>query len=343
MDLISTSAYAKINLSIDILGTRESDGYHLVNMIMQTINIFDRIIIYTPEAIPALREDVITEIVAAKQRQRDRIEYLRGNGVPVTLPNPEDKIVLTCTNPKLPVDQKNLAYRAALLMKEAAGYDGKLGIHIRKKLPVGGGLGGGSTDGAATLVALNEMFGLHYNEEKLLEMAAKLGSDVPFLVMGGTALASGTGTTLTKVPSLKKGHLLIINPNIFISTENVYHKLDQMKLSPESHPDTELLLKALRDEDLHTFAANMKNVLEHPAFEIEPKIMMLKKSVKATNPLGVLMSGSGSTVFAIYETRDEAYNAMKIFRNQGLYAMEADLTGTPLAFAEEQARKKEIY
>lgn len=324
MSILSVNAYAKVNLSIDILGTRE-DGYHLVDMIMQSIGIFDRIIFYTPDSVQNLRDDIVHEILAAKTRQKERQEILCSRGISIPTPNTNDNIVLTCTNPKLPYDQKNLAYKAALIMKELSGYDGKLGIHIRKKLPVGGGLGGGSTDGAATLVGLNKLLGLNYPQEKLIEIARSLGSDVPFLVMGGCARATGTGTDLSPLPMLRKGHIVIVNPNIFLSTEAVYTRFDQMRLSPDSHPKTDILLQALENNDTRTFCENMRNVLEHPAFELEPQIMILKKQIKATNPIGVLMSGSGSSIFAIYETKDQAFEALKQFRLDGHFAMEADL------------------
>jgi 4-diphosphocytidyl-2C-methyl-D-erythritol kinase len=161
MNLVSINANAKVNFSIDVLGFAEN-GYHLVDMIMQTICVYDRIILYTPEAIPELREDIVSDIMTAKRKHDERIEVLKARGVPIRLPDPSDNIIFTCTNHRLPVDQKNLAYRAALLMKEIAGYKGKLGIHIRKNIPVGGGLGGGSADAAATLVGLNRLFRLLY-------------------------------------------------------------------------------------------------------------------------------------------------------------------------------------
>lgn len=333
MNLVSINANAKVNFSIDVCGFAEN-GYHLVDMIMQTISVYDRIILYTPEAIKELREDIIADIMNAKRRHDERIAILKAKNIPIRLPNPEDNIIFTCTNHKLPVDQKNLAYRAALIMKKLAGYDGKLGIHIRKNIPVGGGLGGGSADAAATLVGLNKLFGLGYSREKLMELSGELGSDVPFLVMGGTALATGTGTTLRPLSPLTRGHLLLVSPDIFLSTEKVYSKFDQMRLAPESHPDTPLLLEALQNNDVYTFAPNMKNVLEHPAFELEPQIMAVKKRLATTGPLGVLMSGSGSTLFAIYETREDSHRAFKYFRNNNFFVMETDLCNRPVFFQE---------
>lgn len=290
MNLVSINANAKINLSIDVLG-RRADGYHLVDMIMQTIPLYDRIIVYKPEAVSMLRDDILSEILTARKRQDERIEYFKKRGIDVATPDPSDNIMITCTNPKLPVDKKNLAYRAALIMTKESGYDGKIAIHIRKKIPVGGGMGGGSSDAAGVLLALNQLLELNYGTDKLCEFASTLGADVPFLVRGGTSLATDTGTTLRPLISLRKGYLVIVNPNIFLSTERVYTKLDTMRISEESHPDTGLLIRALESGDFYTFAHNMKNVLEFPAFELEPQIKQLKRQISDTGAVGSLMSG----------------------------------------------------
>ena len=325
MNLISVNANAKINFSIDVLGRRE-DGYHLVDMIMQTIPLYDKIIIYKPEAVATLRDDVLSEILTARRRQDERIEFFRSKGVELQEPDPQEKIMITCTNPKLPVDKKNLAYKAALIMLKESGYTGKIGIHIKKKIPVGGGMGGGSADGAGVLLGLNELLDLNYPKEKLCEFAATLGSDVPFLVQGGTALATDTGTTLKPLPSMRKGHLLVVNPNIFVSTEKVYSKFDSMRISTEAHPDTALLIQCLEKGDLETFAANIKNVLEYPAFELEPQIKTLKKQISETGAVGTLMSGSGSTVFGIYDSKDLCLRAMNHFRANKNFAVALDLS-----------------
>lgn len=325
MNLISINANAKINFSIDVLGQRE-DGYHLVDMIMQTIPLYDRIVIYKPEAVATLRDDILSEILTARRRQDERTEYFRSKGVDVQETDPQDKIMITCTNPKLPVDRKNLAYRAALIMAKESGYTGKIAIHIRKKIPVGGGMGGGSADAAGVLTGLNELLELNYSKEKLCEFAATLGSDVPFLVKGGTALATDTGTTLKDLPSLRKGHLLVVNPNIFVSTEKVYSKFDSMRISAEAHPDTKFLIDALEKQDFYTFASNIKNVLEYPAFELEPQIKTLKKQISETGAVGTLMSGSGSTVFGLYDSKDVCMKAMNHFRFNKYFAVALDLS-----------------
>ena len=331
MNFVSINANAKVNFSLDIVGHTEN-GYHAVEMIMQTISAYDKLVLYTPEAVSELRGDLTDEIVRAKEIQQERIERRIAKGIPYTPPDPDDGIIFTSTNPLLPADSKNDCYKAALMMKKEAGYTKKIGIHLKKKLPVGGGLGGGSADAAATLVGLNKLFGLNYSCEKLMEFGAKIGSDVPFLVKGGTCLATGTGTDLRVIPSVSQGHLVIFNPKIFVSTQDVYTKFDRLRLSPESHPDTPLLLDALENGDLTAFAENMKNVLEYPAFELYPEIMSLKKKVKATGPLGTVMSGSGSTIIAIYESRDEAYNVVRKFRNESVFALATDLCETPRFF-----------
>lgn len=324
MNLVSINANAKINLSIDVLGRRE-DGYHLVDMIMQSVPLYDRIIIYKPDAIALLRDDILSEILLARKRQEERIAYFKSRGIEISLPDPADNIMITCTNPKLPVDKKNLAYRAALLMAAESGYDGKIAIHIRKKIPVGGGMGGGSSDAAGVLVALNQLLELNFDTEKLCALASKLGSDVPFLVRGGTALATDVGTTLKPLPSLRSGYLLIVNPNIFLSTEKVYTKLDSMKIAEESHPNTKALIRALEAGDFYGFARNMKNVLEFPAFELEPQIKHLKQLIAQTGAVGTLMSGSGSTVFGLYDSKDTAVRAMNHFRMQRYFAVTLNL------------------
>ena len=331
MSLVSINANAKVNFSIDVKGFAEN-GYHLVDMIMQTVNVYDRVILYTADAVGNLREDLIAEIARCKRRHDERVEALLARGVPVRQADPADNIIFTCTNPRLPVDSKNLAYQAAVIMKERAGYTGKLGVHVKKNIPVGGGMGGGSADAAATLVGLNRLFDLGLTTEELIEIGKPLGSDIPFLIMGGTALATGTGTDLKPISSLTNGYLLIVNPGIFISTEKVYEKLDQMRLSPESHPDTELLLEAIKENDVYTFAPNMKNVLEKPAFELEPQLMMLKKKILATEPIGAMMSGSGSTIFAIYDTREEAQKAYRLFKSPQVFAVVTDLHIVPKFF-----------
>ena len=324
MNIVNINANAKVNLSIDILGQRD-DGYHLVNMIMQEIPLYDKIVIFKEDVVSGLRVDVLHEILEAKEKQEERRKYFERIGKPLPEPDIDEQITLTCTNPKLPVDRKNLAYRAARVMLDESDCKDKIAIHIRKKVPVGGGLGGGSADAAAVLKGMNELLGLNYPVDKLCELAKSLGSDVPFLVKGGTALATDTGTTLKTISPLNKGYILIVNPNIFLSTERVYTRLDSMEIPSDEHPDTTALIKALERGDLYFFAQNMKNVLEIPAFDLQPELKKLKAEIATSGAIGTLMSGSGSTVFGLYAARDLAWKAMRKFRSEGYFAIALDL------------------
>lgn len=288
-------ANAKINLSIDVLGVRESDGYHLVRMIMQQIPLYDRLFFFLGEDGRLLPESV--EI--------------------------DENISLACNMRKLPLNEKNLVYKAArqlfdlhkeLLEKE------KLTIYIEKHIPSGGGLGGGSADGAAVLRAVNNIYTLGLSLNQLEEQAKKLGSDVPFMIRGGAGLAEGTGTDLSKLRPLKRGTLLLVNPNIFLSTEKVYTTLDAAEIPASAHPDTELLIRALETQDLRLFAKNMKNVLEEASFRLCPQIAVLKEEILAAGAIGAMMSGSGSTVFGLFEDPDAAQSAMREFRSRGFFA-----------------------
>lgn len=324
MNIVNINANAKVNLSIDILGRRD-DGYHLVNMIMQEIPLYDKIVIYKEDAVSSLKGDVAQEILIAKEKQEDRRKYFARIGNPLPEPDVDEQITLTCTNPKLPVDKKNLAYRAARIMLDESGSKEKIAIHVRKKIPVGGGLGGGSADAAAVLKGMNTLLGLNYSVAQLCELAKKLGSDVPFMVKGGTCLATDTGTTLKTISPLNKGYILIVNPNIFLSTERVYTRLDSIDIPNDEHPDTTALIKALEKGDLYYFAQNTKNVLEIPAFDLQPELKKLKAEIATSGAIGALMSGSGSTVFGLYAARDSAWKAMRKFREDGYFSVALDL------------------
>lgn len=294
-------ANAKINLSIDVLGVRESDGYHLVRMIMQQIPLYDRLFFF-------LGED--------------------GNLLPEAT-QIDNNISLACNIRKLPLNEKNLVYKAARqlfdLHKETL-KDEKLTVYIEKHIPSGGGLGGGSADGAAVLRAVNNIYTLGMSLDQLEEQAKKLGSDVPFMIRGGAGLAQGTGTDLSKLRPLKKGALLLVNPNIFLSTERVYATLDAIEIPTSAHPDTELLIHALETQDLRLFADNMKNVLEEASLRLCPQIGELKEEILAAGAIGAMMSGSGSTVFGLFEDSILAQEAMKAFRSRGLFATVTSLS-----------------
>lgn len=290
-------ANAKINLSIDVLGIKPENGYHLVEMIMQQIPLYDRIFFFLGR-----NADILP------------------NTTPI-----DEQISLACNARRLPLNEKNLVYKAAQLMTERYGINDKMSIYIEKHIPSGGGLGGGSADGAAVLRGLNSLYTLGATMDELEEIAKGLGSDVPFMIRGGAALAQGTGTDLSKLRPMKKGWLLLVNPNIFLSTEKVYKALDETEIPADAHPDTKLLINALETQDLHLFAANMKNVLELAAFQLCPQIGALKESILEQGAIGAMMSGSGATVFGIFEEEAAAKKAMDFYREQRMFS-----TVTPL-------------
>jgi len=290
-------ANAKVNLSIDVLGVRPEDGYHLVKMIMQQIPLHDRLFFFIGE---------------------------KSHILPETTPI-DNQISLACNSRRLPLNEKNLVYKAAKLLLDEARISDPVSIYIEKHIPAGGGLGGGSADAAGVLLGLNRIFCLGKTLPELYSFGKMLGSDVPFMISGGAGLAEGTGTDLTRLSPLKKGYLLLVNPNIFLSTELVYKTLDEMEVPDESHPDTDLLLEALRAQDFYTFAKNMKNVLELPAFQIKPEVKELKEDILNRGAVGAMMSGSGATVFGLYDNEQKAKEAMFYYRSRKFFS-----TFTPL-------------
>ena len=290
-------ANAKVNLSIDVLGVRPDNGYHIVKMIMQQIPLHDRLFFFIGE----------------------KAQYFP-NKTPI-----DNQISLACNTRRLPLNEKNLVYKAARLLLDDYKITDPVTVYIDKHIPSGGGLGGGSADAAAVLKAINKIFVLGLNNSQLHEYGKKLGSDVPFMIDGGAGLAEGTGTDLSSLTSLKKGYLLLVNPNIFLSTELVYKTLDEMDLPEEAHPDTDLLLKALEEQDFYTFAKNMKNVLEVPAFKLQPDVGLLKQDIAQRGAVGAMMSGSGATVFGLYDDENKAKEAMAYYRSRKFFS-----TCTPL-------------
>lgn len=276
MDKISVKALAKINLGLDVVRRRE-DGYHEVRMIMQTIHLFDRL----------------------------NIKKIR-----------DDEIRLLTNLSFLPVDRHNLAYRAAAVLKEEFALTEGIEIDLKKHIPVAAGMAGGSTDAAAVLFGINEIFDLGLSRKELMERGVKLGADVPYCLMRGTALAEGIGEKLTSLPPMVKCPVLIAKPQISVSTKYVYEHLD---LSGEIvHPDIDTLLADIRRKDLHAIAGDMGNILESVTIPVHPEIAKIKECMKENGAVGAMMSGSGPTVFGLYETIQDARRAAGKVREQGI-------------------------
>ncbi len=256
-------SYAKINLTLDVLGRMEN-GYHEIESIMQTINLFDLIIV-------------------------DRTE----RGIQIH------------TNLKfLPVNEKNIAYKAATLFFKRCRIRGGVKILIHKNIPVAAGLAGGSGNGAAVLAALNVLYNTFLPEEELLEMASELGADIPYCLTGGTMLAKGIGEKLSPMPALKKSIVLLAKPPINISTKTIYEYMDRVEIT--KRPDTEKMKQALANGDLPEISKNLCNVMELATIHTAPVIRGIKEKMMMNGALGAVMSGSGPTVFGFFDDYKKA-------------------------------------
>lgn len=252
-------AYAKVNISLDIVGKRESDGYHLLKMIMQGIDLYDVIDI-------------------DKQREG---------------------IIITCNKNYVPVDERNLAYKAAVLFKER--YDIKDGVKINiiKNIPVSAGLAGGSTDGAAVLKLMNKLFNINASDKELMDLGLKLGADIPYCIQGGTALCEGIGEVITPLDSFKDKIIVLVKPGFGVSTKEVYKNFDLNKV--RKHPETEKLIEAMKNNDVKYVAENMKNLLENVTLRKHKVLIRIKEEMNSYGALGSMMSGSGPTIFAFFD------------------------------------------
>ena len=278
MNQMRLKALAKINLGLDVL-RRKEDGYHEVKMIMQTINLHDQI------HMKKIEEDEI--------RVRTNLYYL-------------------------PTNENNLVYKAAKMLKDEFNLPGGISINLKKVIPVAAGMAGGSSDAAAVLFGMNKMYGLKLSMQELKDRGVKLGADVPYCIMRGTALAEGIGEKLTKLPAMPKCHILIAKPPINVSTKFVYENLHANDLKPEDHPPVDAQLEALKEGDLEKLVANMGNVLERVTVPEYPVINEIKRLMVDNGAMGAMMSGSGPTVFGIFTSYAKAKEAYEKIEQSGL-------------------------
>lgn len=275
MKEIKLKAKAKINLGLDVLRKRE-DGYHEVRMIMQTIPLYDKL----------------------------------------TMRTAEDGQIRLQTNLRfLPVGEDNLVYRAAKLLMDEFQIKQGVEIDLVKYIPVAAGMAGGSSDAAAALVGVNKLFNLGLSIEQLMERGVKIGADVPFCVMRGTALAEGIGEKLTPLPPMPKCHILIAKPGIHVSTKFVYGNLRADAL--KEHPDIDGQIEALKRGDLRKLARLMGNVLETVTVPEYPVIRQIKETMMTCGALNAMMSGSGPTVFGLFEEEAAAQEAYRMLSEDG--------------------------
>lgn len=278
MERIKLLANAKINLSLDITGKLDN-GYHLLQMIMQTISLCDEIVL---------------------EKIKEGIE-------------------ISCDSPYVPCDERNICYKAAkeffekIRLKDLAGkaddrnygqqYSG-IRIDIKKRIPVGAGLAGGSTNAAAVLKGLNILYRTGLKQSELAEIGLKCGADVPFCLSGGTCLAEGIGEKLTRLPPFSNVYAVVITPEFSVSTAWVYNNYN-MK-DRKSHPDTKMLIQAVKLKDIEKVARGMRNVLESVTAVKYPEINEIKRQLRSYGALGSMMSGSGPSVFGLFENEEKA-------------------------------------
>ena len=274
MDKIQLKALAKINLGLDVLRRRE-DGYHEVKMIMQTIGLHDDLEIRKTKT-PGIQV-------------KTNLYYL-------------------------PTNENNLVYKAAkLLMDEFQIQDG-VSIQLKKRIPVAAGMAGGSSDGAAVLWGINQMYGLGLSMQALMERGVRLGADVPYCIQRGTALAEGIGEKLSVLPPMPKCTILIAKPGISVSTKFVYENLHANDLKPEQHPDIDGMIEAIKQKDLYGIADRFGNVLETVTIPAYPVIQEIKDLMMEHGAIGALMSGSGPTVFGLFTNPKAAAKAHEEMR-----------------------------
>ena len=271
-DTVTLKALAKINLGLDVLGRREN-GYHDVRMVMQTIYLYDNVTMEKTE---------------------------------------EAGIQLECNLFYLPVDETNIAYKAAKLLMDEFNIKEGVRIVLDKHIPVAAGLAGGSANAAAVLVGMNRLFSLGLSQGDLMKRGVTLGADVPYCVMRGTVLAEGIGEVLTPLSPLPKCYVLIAKPGISVSTKTVYEKLDSQEIT--EHPDIDGIIEGLDKQDIYKVASSMGNVLETVTIGDYPIIEEIKDVMKEEGALNAMMSGSGPTVFGIFDDRSKAKQAQQKIR-----------------------------
>lgn len=276
MDEISLKALAKINLGLDVVRRRE-DGYHEVRMVMQTINLYDRL-----------------DIVKKK----------------------EPGISIKTNISFLPVNENNLIYKAGKLLMDEFGITEGVSVKLNKRIPIAAGMAGGSTDAAAMMYGINKLFDLGLSRKALMERGVKIGADVPYCIMRGTALAEGIGEELTQLSPMVRCPILIAKPSISVSTKFVYQnlKLDENTV----HPDIDKLVEDIKKKALGKIASDMGNVLETVTIPNYPVIAEIKERMLQSGAVNSMMSGSGPTVFGIFDDEETARKAYADMKSAGL-------------------------
>ena len=276
MDEIKLKALAKINLGLDVVRRRE-DGYHEVRMVMQTIHLYDQLLIQKSET-PGIQI-------------HSNLSFL-------------------------PVNENNLVYKAGKLLMDEFDIHTGVSVELNKRIPVAAGMAGGSTDAAAMLYGMNQLFGLKLKRKDLMERGVQIGADVPYCIMRGTALAEGIGEKLSSLPPMVKCPVLIAKPAVSVSTKFVYQNLKLNEQTP--HPDIDALITDIRNSDLDNICADMGNVVETVTIPNYPVIAQIKEQMLKSGAKASMMSGSGPTVFGLFGDEETARRARAEMKASGL-------------------------
>ncbi len=274
MNSVTLRAYAKINLSLDVVGKRE-DGYHLLQSVFQGISLYDEVSVRREEGAGGIR--------------------------------------IKCDLPYIPTDERNIVHKVATAFFKAAGItDYQITIDLKKTIPSGAGLGGGSADGAAVFSALCRLYKKPFPVQEATDILVPLGADIPFFLHSGTMLAEGVGEILSPAPKMPDCYIVLAKPRAGANTKQIFGKLREVGIP--RHPDTQGVLQALEIGDFSLLAKSTGNVLEYATIPLCPQIGKIKEAMRRQGATVSLMTGSGSTVFGIFTDEAEARRAMKALR-----------------------------
>ena len=291
MDKVTVIAPAKINLSLDVTGIDER-GYHLLDMIMQTVSLFER----------------------------------------VTVSKKESEITLSSNARYIPTDSKNVAVKAAMLFFEYTGIQGGCHIHIKKTVPIKAGMAGGSADAAGVIVGLDKLYETQLTKEQMCEIGAKAGSDVPFMIMGGTKRVQGVGDIILPCAEMPRCHLVICMPEKGVSTPAAFANYD--KLGEKTLVETDKLVQAMEDDDIYAVAKYMANDLEKAAASEDTQ--PIKEALIQQGAIGSVMTGSGAAVFGVFDDEEKAKAACEYFRSH----VRSVFIAKPVSFGATIARNR---
>ncbi len=266
-------AYGKVNIALDVIGKRE-DGYHLLRMIMQTVNIYDELTF-----------------------------------------TPCDKgIHITCDKEFVPTDKRNLVYKAIELFCKTYDVHSGVKVHIQKNIPVEAGMAGGSTDAAAALKGMRDLYRPKIRDEELMELGVNIGADIPYCIKGGTALCEGIGEIITPLKPFNNKLMVIVKPNFGVSTVETYKKFNLQEVI--EHPKVDELINAIENDNFKYVAKNMMNLLELVTIKKHSEIQKIKDVMLEQGALGGLMSGSGPTVFSFFDNEGDAQNCYDLLKRK---------------------------